>query len=111
AVKTWPLLKYQSETLNETSASRSRFRSESGRRKSASPIRKEAQNPSQMGRLLISLPPKAPLYPRAIFQATCGPVQASVTTPVASCTRPVATSPTLSIEVQTLIVQFPYCAL
>src|SRR3954469_9780744 len=110
-VKTWALLKDQREGLNETSTSRSRFPTDSGRRKSASPIRNARQNASQTPTLLISLPPKAPSQPRAIFQATWGPVHASVTTPVASWTRPVATSPTLSIEVQTLIVQFPNWAL
>jgi hypothetical protein len=33
------------------------------------------------------------LPPRAIVHATCGPVHASVTTPVASSTFPFATSP------------------
>ena len=42
---------------------------------------------------LIVVPPKAPGPPRAIPQATCGPVQAEVTTPVASTTVPVAISP------------------
>src|SRR5947207_8776461 len=102
----WPLLKYQSETVNERSASRSRFRTPSGRRKSARPSRKATQNASQTPTLLISLPPNAPLPPRAIFQATCGPVHASVTVFVASSTRPVATSPAGPDQI--LIVQLRY---
>jgi len=54
---------------------------------------------------LIFSPPNAPVYPRAIFHATCGPVHASVTTPVWSSTRPVATSPALPD--QTFTVQVP----
>jgi hypothetical protein len=42
---------------------------------------------------LIRVPPNAPLPPRAIVQATCGPVQASVTAFVTSSTLPFATSP------------------
>ena len=34
---------------------------------------------ARRGRLLICVPPNAPSSPRAIFHATCGPVQASVT--------------------------------
>ena len=94
-MKIRPWLKYQSETENESSASRSRLRRLSGRRRSASPIRKTAQKPSQTSRLLIFLPPNAPDPPRAIFHATCGPVQASVTAPLASSTRPLAISPAL----------------
>ena len=85
-----PRLKNQSETENESSTTRSRFRIVSGLRKSASPTRKITHRPSQIGRLLIWRPPNAPLVPRAIFQATCGPVQASVIVPVASSTRPEA---------------------
>ena len=77
-----PRLKNQSETENESRTSRSRFRTLSGRRRSASPSRKTTQKPSQIGTLLICLPPKAPSPPRAIFHATCGPVQASVTSPL-----------------------------
>src|SRR5690349_14203579 len=98
-----PRLKYQSETENESSASRSRLRRLSGRRRSARPKKKSAQKPSQSGTLLTSLPPKAPGEPRAIFHATCGPAQASVTAPLVSSTLPVATSPALPH--QTLTVQ------
>ena len=77
--KMWPWLKYQRETVNDSSATRSRLRRLSGRRRSARPSRKTAQKPSHTGHELIFLPPKAPpLPPRAIFQATCGPVHASV---------------------------------
>jgi hypothetical protein len=38
--------------------------------------------------LLIVLPPNAPAPPRAIVQATCGPVHASLTRPVPSSTFP-----------------------
>ena len=89
-VKMSPRLKNQSEIENESRASRSRFRSESGRRRSASPSRKTAQSPSHTAGRLMSLPPNAPGPPRAIFQATWGPVQASVTLPVSSSTRPSA---------------------
>ena len=92
-MKIRPWLKYQSETEKDRSASRSRLRRLSGRRRSASPIRKTAQNASQTPRLLIFLPPNAPGPPRAMRHATCGPVQASVTMPVVSSTRPVAISP------------------
>ena len=91
----WPWLKYQSETENESNASRSRFRRLNGRRRSPRPSRKAAQKPSQTGRLLIFLPPKAPLPPRAIAQATCGPVKASVTIALRSSTRPPAICPAL----------------
>ncbi len=60
-MKIRPSLKYQSETENESSASRSRLRSESGLRRSASPTRKIAQKTSQTGNELISLPPNAPV--------------------------------------------------
>jgi hypothetical protein len=59
------------------------------------PTRNAPQKSSQSHGVLIFLPPKAPFEPRAIFQATCGPVQASVTRPVLSFTRPIATSPAL----------------
>jgi hypothetical protein len=42
---------------------------------------------------LIFSPPNAPRPPRAIFHATCGPVHASVTAPLASSSLPVAISP------------------
>src|SRR6266568_27860 len=93
AVKMSPLLKYQSEAEKATRTKRSRFRSESGRRRFPSPIRKTAQKPSQTQVLLRSFPPKAPDPPRAIVHATCGPVHASVTFPVRLSTRPVAISP------------------
>src|SRR6266516_2915398 len=47
--KTLPRLKNQSETENDSSASRSTVRIESGRRQSTRPSRKIAQNPSQIG--------------------------------------------------------------
>src|SRR5581483_9963291 len=92
--KMWPWLKYQSETENESSATRSRLRNLNGRRRSARPRRNAAQKPSQTGRLLILFPPKPePPPPRAIVHATCGPVHASVVIPLASSTRPLAISP------------------
>ena len=51
------------------------------------------QNPSQTEVLLIFAPPNAPLPPRAIFQATCAPVHASVMRAARSSTRPDAISP------------------
>src|SRR5262245_30814923 len=45
--KTFPRLKNHSDTENDSSISRSRFRHDSGRRNSASPSRKAKQNPSQ----------------------------------------------------------------
>ena len=93
---TLPSLKNQSETENESSARRSRVRSPSGRRQSTSPSRKTAQSPSHTSIRLIDFPPKAPSEPRAIFQATCGPVHASVTRPEESLTLPVAISPASS---------------
>ncbi len=64
------------------------MRSESGRRRFASPIKNSAQKPSQTHSSLIVLPPKAPAPPRAIDHATCGPVHSSSTTPVSSFTFP-----------------------
>ena len=52
------------------------------------------------------MPPNAPGPPRAIFHATCGPVHASSTAPVASSTVPVAISPALPEK--TLTVQVPF---
>ena len=92
-VKMSPRLKNQSEIENDSSARRSRLRSESGRRRSASPSKKTAQSPSQTSGLLMSFPPNAPGPPRAIFHATCGPVHASETRPVRSSTRPSAICP------------------
>jgi hypothetical protein len=48
-----PRLKNQSDTENESSTTRSRFRIVSSLRSSASPSRKITQKPSQIGRLLI----------------------------------------------------------
>jgi hypothetical protein len=59
-----------------------------------------------MEKLLIFRPPKAPGEPRAIFHATCGPVHASTTVPVASSTLPVAISP--AAPDQTLTVHVPF---
>ncbi len=53
ARKTSPRLKNQSEIENERSASRSRFRSESGLRQFARPSKKTAQNESQIQGSLI----------------------------------------------------------
>ena len=71
-------------------------------------MKKSAQKPSQRAVLLISFPPNAPGLPRAIFQATCGPVQASVTAPLVSSTLPVAISPASPhqmLTVQTLFLK------
>ena len=99
-----PLLKYHSENVKLSSTSRSRLRRLTRRRRSASPSRKAAQNASQIGLLLIFVPPNAPGPPRAIPHATCGPVNASMTVPDWSSTFPCATSPAAP-EV-TLTVQF-----
>lgn len=56
-------------------------------------MKKTRQNAPQTHGLLIAVPPKAPGEPRAIPHATCGPVQASVTSPVESTTVPCAISP------------------
>ena len=69
------------------------MRSENSRRKSPRPTRKTRQNAPQIQGLLIAVPPKAPGEPRAIPQATCGPVHASTTLPSASSTLPSAISP------------------
>src|SRR5436189_4510379 len=45
--KTFPLLKNHRDTENDSSTSRSRLRSENGRRRSARPKKKSAQNGSQ----------------------------------------------------------------
>jgi len=53
-------LKYQSDAVNDSRTRRSRFRTENNRRKSRRPSRNAAQKASQMGVLLIFLPPNAP---------------------------------------------------
>jgi len=53
----------------------------------------------------MRVPPNAPLPPRAIVQATCGPVHASVTTFVTSSTLPLAISP--AFVSKTLTAQQP----
>ena len=70
AAKTFPRLKNQSETENDSSINRSTLRSERMRRQSARPTRKTPQNASQSPGLLIFVPPNAPFVPRAIFHAT-----------------------------------------
>src|SRR6266446_4306008 len=60
AAKTLPWLKNHNETVKETSASRSAFRTERSRRQSTRPSRKIAQNANQIAGLLIFVPPKAP---------------------------------------------------
>src|SRR3954454_2370889 len=104
-MKTSPWLKNQSDADREARTSRSRLRTESSRRQSTSPSRNTAQNASQTAGLLIVVPPKAPLEPRAMRQATWGPVHASVTAPVRSSTVPVAISP--AAPDQTFTVQRP----
>ena len=69
-VKISPRLKNQSEAENETRTSRSKLRSDSGLRRSASPSRKTAQRPNHTATESSTLPPNAPDPPRAIFQAT-----------------------------------------
>jgi hypothetical protein len=56
----------------------------------------------------MRVPPNAPSLPRAIVQATCGPVQASVTRLVTSSTFPLAISPARLSNTPTL--QQPPCA-
>ena len=72
-MKTFPWLKYQSDAVGDSSMMRSRFLRENGRRKLPSPIRNAAQNAPQIHGLLIFVPPNAPLTPRSIPHATCGP--------------------------------------
>src|SRR3954453_7612189 len=97
-----PWLKYQSEAVGDSSIRTSRLRTDSGLRKSASPSRKTRQNAPHTHGSLIFAPANAPLYPRPIFHATCGPVQASSTTPLASSTRPSAISPALPDQIFTV---------
>ena len=101
-MNTSPWLKYQSEAVGESRKSRSRLRSENGRRQSPSPRRKTTQNVPQTHGLLIAVPPNAPGEPRAIPHATCGPVNASVTAPVASTTVPWAISPAFPHQILTV---------
>jgi hypothetical protein len=98
-------LKNQSDAVNERSTRRSRLRTEIGRRRSPRPRRKAAQKPSQIHGSLI-FRPNAPSYPRAMFQATCGPVHASSTVCVESVTFTSAISPASPV-VQTSTVQRP----
>ena len=112
-MKTSPWLKNHSDAVGESRKSRSRLRSEKSRRKSTSPTKKTRQKAPQTQGLLIVVPPKAPGEPRAIPQATCGPVHASVTSPVASTTVPWAISPAemfLPLH-QTLMFHWPDFAL
>ena len=69
------------------------MRTESGRRRSASPSRKTRQKASHTYGFWSVFPPKEPSPPRAIFHATCGPVHASFTTPVRSSTTACTTCP------------------
>ena len=101
-MKTSPWLKNQRDAVGERRKSRSRLRSENGRFQSPSPTRKTRQNAPQTHGLLIAVPPNAPGEPRAIPHATCGPVHASVTSPVASTTVPWAISPALPHQILTV---------
>ncbi len=101
-MKTFPWLKNQSDAVGDSSMMRSRFRSDSGRRKLPSPIRNAAQNAPQIHGLLILSPPNAPLTPRSIPHATCGPVQRLTTAPLASSTVPSTTSPALLHQILTV---------
>ena len=100
-----PWLKNHSDAVGERRKSRSRLRSENGRRQSPRPTRKTRQNAPQIHGLLIAVPPKAPGDPRAIPHATCGPVHASVTARVESSTVPCAISPAAPHQI--LTVQSP----
>src|SRR5262249_61402693 len=91
------------------SSRRSRFRSEKSLRQSGRPIRNAAQSPSQTEYELIFVPPNAPGPPRAIPQATWGPVYAVSTAPVASSIVPVAISP--AFPEKTFTVQTPFAKL
>jgi hypothetical protein len=82
------------------------LRTEARRRKSASPTRKTTQKVIQIQGWLMSRP-NAPSEPRAIRQATCGPVHASVTSPVASSTFALTISPASGRSDQMLTVQEP----
>ena len=101
-MNTSPWLKYQSDAVGERRKSRSRLRSENGRRQSARPTRKTTQNAPHTHGLLIAVPPNAPGEPRAIPHATCGPVHASLTAPVASTTVPCAISPAVPHQIFTV---------
>ncbi len=84
-------MKYQSETVNEASASRSRLRSDRIRRQSNRPTTNSSSSgPKIHGSLIFR--PNAPFEPRAIDHATCGPVQADWMAPVLSLTITRATS-------------------
>ena len=69
-MKISPRLKNHREMENESSASRSRLRTDSGRRRSASPSRNTTQSAIQTTGRLIERPPNAEFEPRAIFHAT-----------------------------------------
>jgi hypothetical protein len=92
--------------VKERSTSRSRLRTDNGRRKSARPSRNAAQNVSQIHGVLI-FRPNAPLPPRAIDQATCGPVRASVTRALSSSTVALTICPASGREDQTLTSHTP----
>ena len=81
---TSPRLKNASEIENERSTSRSRFLIARGRRQSASPTRNTRQIATHTAGFRRVFPPNAPCRPRAICQATCGPVRTSDTRPVVS---------------------------
>jgi hypothetical protein len=63
---------------------------------------KIAQNVSHSQGSLIFSPPNDPLTPRAMPHATCGPVSASVISPLESSTVPFATSPALPDHTSTV---------
>ena len=98
AANTFPWLKNQSETENESIISRSRFRTESGRRQSTRPSRKTAQKP-EPDRVRVDL--RAAERAGAAAGHSPGdlrPVQAGSRRPSASSTVPVAISPGLARE-------------
>ena len=59
-MKTSPWLKNQSEAVGDRSINRSRLRTESGRRKFASPTKKMRQSVPHSQELLIFTPPNEP---------------------------------------------------
>ncbi len=97
-----PWLKNQSDAVGDSSITRSRLRSESSRRKSARPTKNTRQNTPHTQGVLIFAPPKAPLTPRAIPHATCGPVYAEVTAPLASSTAAWTISPAFPHQIFTV---------
>ena len=94
-----PSLNHAHDAVNDSSTSRSRVRHESrvrGRVMGSSTSRNTTHRGIQM-RQRFTARPNAPSYPRAIIQATCGPVRTSAMLPSSSPTYTSASTTSASL--------------